>query len=239
MAAGLLTRWLRRSRPQRLPSHEAYAIWAETYPPVPHNPLMRLEQSILAPMIADCSPHVALDVGTGTGRYLPVLCEAGATLVVGLDLSPAMLGRQAAEARRVCADACALPFGHGRFDLVCSSLMAGDLADLGAWVREAARVLAPGGHLLYSDFHPEWSRHGWRRTFTAADGRALELSYVPHGIDDHLQHCDEAGLQVRTIREPRLPGGSTHALVILHLEKPRRGVGVPPGDESRFPRADR
>jgi malonyl-CoA O-methyltransferase len=239
MTAGLLTRWLRRSRPQQLPSQLAYAIWAETYPPYPHNPLMRLEQSILAPLITDCSPHAALDVGTGTGRYLSILRQAGATRVIGLDLSLAMLGRQAREARRVCADACALPFAHGQFDIVCSSLMAGDLVDLGAWVREAARVLVPGGHLLYSDFHPEWSRHGWRRTFTAADGRALELSFVPHAIEDHLRFCEDAGLQVRVIREPRLPGGAMHALVILHLEKPRPGVGVRPGDESRFQAAER
>jgi malonyl-CoA O-methyltransferase len=238
MTTGLLTRWLRRSRPQRLPSPEAYAIWAETYPPYPHNPLMRLEQSILAPMIADCSPQAALDVGTGTGRYLPILREAGATLVVGLDLSPAMLRRRERSARCICADACALPFVQGRFNVVCSSLMAGDLVDLGAWIREAARVLAPGGHLLYSDFHPEWSRRGWRRTFTAADGRSLELAYVPHGIEDHVRCCEAAGLQVRAIREPRLPGGSTHALAILHFEKPRPGVGIPPGDETRFPRAE-
>jgi malonyl-CoA O-methyltransferase len=236
MATGLLNRWLRRT--QQLPAQEAYAIWAETYPPQPHNPLMRLEQSILAPMIADCSPHAALDAGTGTGRYLPILRQAGATRVIGLDLSTAMLGRQAPEARRVCADACALPFGRGQFDLVCSSLMAGDLVDLGAWVREAARVLVPGGHLLYSDFHPEWSRHGWRRTFIAADGRRLELSFVPHTIEDHLRHCEEAGLLVRVIREPRLPGGATHALVILHLEKPRPGLGIRPGDENRFPATD-
>ena len=35
--------------------------------------------------------------------------------------------------------------------------MVGDVADLGAWVREATRVLAPGGHLIYSDFHPSWA----------------------------------------------------------------------------------
>jgi malonyl-CoA O-methyltransferase len=181
---------------------------------------MEIEQAILEPMIATCRPHVALDVGTGTGRYLAVLRRSGARMAVGIDLCAAMLARHIEGRTRVCGDACALPFATATFDLVCASLMAGDLSDLGPWIHEAARVLRPGGHLLYSDFHPEWSRRGWRRTFTAFDGRHVELSYVPHSVDDHLRHCDQAGLTVRTVREPRLPGRNAHMLVILHVEKP-------------------
>ncbi len=44
------------------------------------------------------------------------------------------------------------------------------------WIAEAARVLARGGHLIYSDFHPEWSVAGWRRTFTGEDGRTVRAA---------------------------------------------------------------
>lgn len=42
-----------------------------------------------------------------------------------------------------------------RFDQVFSSYgVVGWLADLGAWARGVHRVLRPGGHLVYVDFHP-------------------------------------------------------------------------------------
>ena len=223
MVSHALGRWLgrRRTGPPLTPS-EGYALWADSYPPYPHNPLMAAEQAIVAPIISAAAPHVALDVGTGTGRNLALLRDAGARVAVGLDLSRAMLARHRAGSRRVCANACALPFAEGRFDFVCSSLMAGDLPDLRAWIREAARVLAAGGQLVYSDFHPDWATHGWRRTFTSADGEEHELSYVPHAVEEHLFHLENAGLEVRQVREPRLPDMSAHAVVVFHLRKRSR-----------------
>jgi SAM-dependent methyltransferase len=131
-----------------------------------------------------------------------LLASTGAR-VVGLDFSMAMLSRGDTQARRVCADARRLPFRRAAFDLVNASLMVGDIADLGGWTRELARVLVEGGHLVYSDFHPSWSQNGWRRTFTAADGRELAIEYEPHGIDQHLAALDAAGLRIAAIREPR------------------------------------
>jgi SAM-dependent methyltransferase len=125
---------------------------------------------------------------------------------------------------RICADGCRLPFGDGSFDLVCSSLMVGDVADLRAWVREAGRVLAPGGHLIYSDFHPSWSARRWRRTFRTVDGRLCELSYFPHAIDEHLALLAGAHLTVRAIREPRVAGRAAPVVVVFHAVK----SGQPP-----------
>jgi SAM-dependent methyltransferase len=216
---GLLRRFV---GPELLPAREAYALWAETYPPRPHNPLMEVEQSIVAPLIHACAPKMALDVGTGTGRYLPVLKAAGACVAVGADLSLPMLERGCRAAPRLCADACSLPFIASSFDLVCSSLMAGDLEHLGRWVLEVARVLAPGGHLVYSDFHPAWVSERWRRTFTTASGRQVQLGYFPHSIDEHLTQLESAGLAVRAIREPRAPGCAAPVVVVFHAVKSRR-----------------
>jgi len=214
-----VARLLRFSPARRLNTKDAYALWADTYPPTPHNPLMEVEQSVVAPVIAAAAPIRALDVGTGTGRYLPLLASAGARLVVGLDLSMPMLGHQGGDRPRVCADACCLPFPCDTFDFICSSLMVGDVADLAGWMNEISRVLTPGGHLVYSDFHPSWSSEQWRRTFRALDGKRYELSYFPHTIDEHLARLQDSELIVRTIREPRLEGRKAPVVVVFHATK--------------------
>ena len=186
-----------------LPARVAYELWAETYPPVAHNPLMRLEQGVVGPLLAHIRAARALDVGSGSGRYVPALKDTGASAVFAVDFSLAMLSRGNTGQGRICADACRLPFRRASFDLINASLMVGDIADLGAWCREMARVLSTGGHLVYSDFHPSWAQRGWSRTFRSNDGVLHDVSFNPHTIDDHLASLEQAGFRVRTIREPR------------------------------------
>lgn len=193
-----------RRRPPPLEARDAYGLWAARYPAEPHNALMRLEQHVVAPMIRSAAPRRALDVGTGSGRYLPVIASSGARLVVGIDASMAMLARQAPSRLCVCGDARRLPFGDGSFDLVSGLLIVGDLPDLDAWFREVARVLTVGGHLIYSDFHESWAARGWRRTFRAADGRLHEIVRHPHLIDEHLDALRRWQFSVKAVREPRL-----------------------------------
>lgn len=193
-----------------LAARDAYDLWAGTYPPFAHNPVMRAEQSIVEPLLARLRPVRALDIGTGSGRYLRLLRSTGARIVVGIDFSMAMLagGRAAPYGGRICGDAMRLPFGPGAFDVINASLMVGDVVDLAAWAREVARVLARGGQLVYSDFHPTWTENGWRRTFRTAGGDEHEVPIEPHAIDDHLAALDAAGLTALAIREPRISAGS-------------------------------
>jgi SAM-dependent methyltransferase len=72
---------------------------------------------------------------------------------------------------QVVADAAALPFKAGRFDLVLSDppYTAGDSAQygckpfpLGKFVKEAHRVLRPGGHLaMLHTYYPAYRRQDW------------------------------------------------------------------------------
>lgn len=230
------------SGPQRatvLAPRAAYDLWADTYPAMAHNPLMRAEQEVVQPLLARIRARSALDVGTGSGRYLPLLKSTGAATVIGVDFSLAMLARGADRLRQgysgpptrdaeaeiprreapapgratcICADACRLPFRRGTFDLINASLMVGDVADLAGWSLEMARALSCGGHLVYSDFHPSWAEHGWSRTFRAADGAVREISFHAHSIDDHLTALRESGFHVKAIREPRLKDESDPAV---------------------------
>jgi len=202
----------------------AYELWAGTYGAFAHNPLMQTEQAVVERLLSHLSSRRALDVGTGSGRYLPILASGGAR-VVGVDLSMPMLSRAEAPSC-VCADARRLPFRAASFDLVNASLMVGDICDLQVWAAEMARVLVRGGHLVYSDFHQVWRERGWRRTFRGADGVLRAVAYEPHTIDDHLAALDAARFTIRAIREPRLVvnGVSAPVLAVFHAVKNGRTV---------------
>src|SRR5438105_2159514 len=89
-----------------------------------------------------------LDVGTGTGRNLP-LFPAG-TFVVAVDPSLVALRRARRRAPRVAviaASAEALPFRDGVFDTIVSSLAFCSVTNPVRGLAEVRRVLHPSGHL--------------------------------------------------------------------------------------------
>ena len=100
-----------------------------------------------------------LDLGTGAGLLaIEAVRRWPAARVVGLDASSGMLGVAAAQAgaqlgdRRdrlelVAGDAGRLPFPDGSFDLILSSFVLQLVADRAVALREARRVLRPGGVL--------------------------------------------------------------------------------------------
>lgn len=93
----------------------------------------------------------ALDVATGGGHTALALRSAGAE-VVATDATLPML-RALADTRlpRAACDAHALPFRDASLDVVASRIAPHHFPDLPRFVREAARVLRPGGALYVFD----------------------------------------------------------------------------------------
>jgi SAM-dependent methyltransferase len=98
-----------------------------------------------------------LDAGCGGGG-MPLSLAEEARSVVGIDPAERFqdAGMKLAHERHVrnlhfaLADGMALPFGDGTFDLVLSHAVIEHVADAPRYLRECARVLAPGGHVYLS-----------------------------------------------------------------------------------------
>ena len=161
---------------------------------------------------------------------LAVAGRPGAS-AVAVDLSAGQLAQAAlADARTglrvpsVQADAAALPFGAGSFDVVLAAYGALPfVADDRALHREVARVLRPGGRWVFSVPHPvRWAfpddpgqegltaAYGYfdRRPYveTDADGAVV---YAEHHrtVGDHVRSLVAAGFVVRDVVEPEWPAG--------------------------------
>lgn len=116
-----------------------------------------------------------LEIGAGTGlnlRHYPVgleeivLAEPGEPMADRIDLSRAPDG---VPVRLVRAPAEDLPFDDGAFDTVVSTLVLCTVSDPARAVSELARVLAPGGRLLFCEH--VGAEAGWRRALQRRTAR--------------------------------------------------------------------
>lgn len=112
--------------------------------------------NLLAPHTAVfASARRVLDVGTGTGAFLPHIHRLAAeATVIGIDLSHEMLiqARSSGRAQPTCdwlrADAHQIPLSSGQIDLITCHDSFAHLENRIVALNEFKRILVPGGHFL-------------------------------------------------------------------------------------------
>ena len=143
-----------RARAGRLLARVAFREAAAVYEALTDSEPWRADCAALAALLP---PGRVLDLGTGPGTSAVEIARAApAAGVVGLDLSPAMLGRARRRAARagvalplVNADVAALPFRDRSFDGAVGHSFLYLLADPETALREVSRVVRPGGTVAF------------------------------------------------------------------------------------------
>ena len=193
-------------RPGKAAIQHGYDRWAEIYDQE-ENPLIGLEEPVVHEALGVVARLEVLDLGCGTGRHSLWLAAAGAS-VTAVDFSAGMMEKARAKpgaerVRFLVHDLHErLPFADAAFDLVVSGLVLEHLQDLGAFFREARRVLKPGGRAVVSGMHPAMFLRDVRARFhDPVTGEKVEPGSVEHGIGDFVMAAVRAGFSLDGIVE--------------------------------------
>jgi SAM-dependent methyltransferase len=206
--------WLRWAR---TPGHDAYWQFRDAF----------FDELLPAP------GRLTLEVGCGEGRVARDLARRGHR-VIAVDASPSLAASAAAAdpaGRYLVADAAALPFGNGCFDLVVAYNSLMDVDDMPAAVAEAARVLQPGRPLCVCVTHPTADAGRFQSTepdapFVIAgsylgrhrvdepferDGLQMHFTGWRYPLEAYARALEDAGLLIDRLREPAAPASALTA----------------------------
>jgi SAM-dependent methyltransferase len=187
--------------------------------------------------------RLTLDIGCGEGRLSRDLKARGHT-VVGLDGSPTMVAAAREEEpgiEVVHGDAARLPFPDRSADLAIAFMSLQDIEDASGAIREAARVLEPGGRFCFAIVHPFNSagqfegddadspfvvrgsyldRFRWRDELER-DGLGVAFESAHRPIGWYFASLESAGFLVERLRETDIPDDA------LKLPRSRRWQRLP------------
>lgn len=170
-----------------------------------------------------------LDIGTGIGLLPLMLAVDGAKLVVGIDISPEMLeqaeylrlsrgGESAARVTFRLAPAHALPFHDDLFDAVTCRLVLNHARRPERILKEAARVLRPGGILILAELLGV-DNTVKRATQNAIEERRNAAHVAARGAEQYNKLVVEAGLVIEAKEAISFERELEEWLAIYHTDR--------------------
>jgi len=206
--------------------YDAIADWYEdTFRP--GQPTDLLEYDRVVPEVLGAGSGPCLEVGCGTGAHSDRIRRLGWS-PVGVDLSAGMLRRARGRLPAARADAERLPVADACVPAVASIMVHTDMPGYPAVLREAARVLRPGGVLAHVGVHPCFCGGFADRTDPDAivvrpgylDGSWTTASWTNQGLRDKvgathmpvaalLNAVLDTGLELRRVSEGGEPTPGT------------------------------
>jgi SAM-dependent methyltransferase len=204
--------------------------------------IWRVPESELRVLPEDLAGKDAIELGCGTAYVSAWLARRGAR-VVGIDNSAAQL----ATARRlqrehdlaftlIHGNAEHVPYPDASFDLAISEYGACLWADPSQWIPEAARLLRPGGALIFLVNATLLTLCVPEEDGLAAGDRLLRPAFGMYrvewpgeaGVEFHLSHGDwirvlrRSGFEIEDLIEVRAPEGGTTGAPFVTLQWARQ-----------------
>lgn len=182
----------------------AYTEWAATYD-TDRNPTRDLDQFVTCTVLAGRHYRAILEIGCGTGKNTPLLARIG-DHVHATDFSEGMLARARAKGfgPTVTFSQADLtrpwPCADQSVDLIACNLVLEHIADLSVVFAEAARTLAPSGHLFICELHPLKQYLGSRARFERDEGCVEPPAFVHH-LADFFAAAARTGLALAGFKE--------------------------------------
>jgi ubiquinone/menaquinone biosynthesis C-methylase UbiE/DNA-binding transcriptional ArsR family regulator len=176
--------------------------------------------------LADKPFRSLLDLGTGTGRMLELFApeiERGLGLDLSLDMLLLARDRLERGGFKHCSvrqgDLYDLPISNDSFDVVILHQVLHFLDDGGRAIKEAARVLRPGGRLLVIDFAPH------EQEFLREQFAHRRLGFTPETVTQWIAASGLEPVMQRSLQPE--PGSEGKIAVSLWLARDKRTVVAP------------
>jgi ubiquinone/menaquinone biosynthesis C-methylase UbiE len=194
-----------------LSAEYAYDIWSAFYDNQPGNLMLDLDEQIFSDLIAnlDLKNKTVADIGCGTGRHWQKIYLKNPSVVMGFDVSGAMLdqlkNKFSGAITQKTTDNLLATIPDSSVDCVISTLTIAHISHIEEAIASWYRILKNDGDLVITDFHPSILEKGGKRSFNHK-GRTLSVRNYIHTVEKIKNVLCQVGFllnkeEIRTVNE--------------------------------------